>query len=141
MILQMIDRILAGLPDNARLRSELDELRKEMALLSEENSILKAKVSDLESKLAAVEKHEEIDDQSSQILNAIFDSRDGLTTEEVAGRFPISESEAESHFDVLEGCGFVVKIPASYSFKPPIPVSAEITKEGRAHIMRSRKRV
>jgi response regulator of citrate/malate metabolism len=141
MILQRIDKILAGLPENARLRSELDELRKEMTLLEEENSVLKSKVSDLQSKLDAIEENKEIDNQAYKILEALFEERDGLSAADVASRFQISEGVVMSHFDTLDGHGFAVTHPVVCSVGRPDSVSADISQEGRAYVMAARKRV
>jgi DNA-directed RNA polymerase specialized sigma subunit len=94
----------------------IDLMEKKLALLTQEvtdltskNTILVTRVSQLESDKANLESQiqklrpesDALDQQSKDILKFFFDRPDGLTSDEIAHRFKLSNSAADYHVDVL----------------------------------------
>jgi len=90
----LIDEILAGLPENARLRTQLSELRAQIAVLERENEELKAQIQKIQPSVG-------IDPDAAKILKIFFEHGETLTAEQIAQHIGSKVSVVQYHFDKL----------------------------------------
>ncbi|MBM3851597.1 MAG: hypothetical protein FJ399_00415 [Verrucomicrobia bacterium] len=98
--LKLLDKILAGLPENARLREQLVELRSQVATLQMRNEELEAKLAEL------LPKHG-LDIDAVKILKFLFDRGDEVLREEISQHFPMKKSLCDHHLDELQKLEFI----------------------------------
>jgi hypothetical protein len=102
--LSIIDDILKGLPENARLRSQLGELRTQIEALQ---SQLKDAHAEIERFRKQQQPASAVDDQAAQFLVAIANAPEGAKTEDLFAHFRLSPAKGDFHFDQLRAHKFV----------------------------------
>ncbi|MBE0544953.1 MAG: helix-turn-helix domain-containing protein [Verrucomicrobia bacterium] len=130
--LRIIDDILRGLPENARLRKQLGELRSQMQVLQVENETLKAELK------ASKPSTDEISEEALRVMQFFFEQGGDLSIEQVARRFNYQRSEAEFHCDFLMENGFVTQTTAGFGDSSGL---FGLTSEGRTLAMKNRPRL
>jgi len=126
----IIDDILKGLPENARLRAQIVELRDQMTALHTKNETLQAENESLRRQLEASKaSDEDLSPDLFALLNFFFDHPEQMFIEGIAGHFRVQESVANFHVDELRKRGLIRKTE-DYGYK--------ITEKGRAYIMKHR---
>ena len=127
---KLIDDILRGLPENARLREQLGELRAQIEVLQTENEQLKTKLDQL------APKADQLDPKAFDILNLFFDAARDLSTEDAASHFRLHQSVAEFHTDALLERRFiqqtVMGMTSDFGTQPSM---FAITPTGRKYVM------
>ena len=108
--MKIIDDILKGLPENARLRGQIEDLRTQMASLQRENEELKAKLQEYESK-------PEFGKEAVAILKLIRARHGELTEEAIAEVTGLEAREVRYHISKLEGGGLIY--PPGESLRSP----------------------
>ncbi len=98
--LSLIDKVLAGLPDNARLRADGEKLRTQVAELEQENARLKSENTELKARLVALEKETEENPEQFRVLQLFF-QRDELTSEQVSQELGIDVANTNYHIGEL----------------------------------------
>lgn len=124
--LKLIDDVLKGLPENARLRDQLGELRAQIQVLQNENEELKAKVDQLTPKPDALPP------KASEILQFFFSEAREMSTYEVASSTSLAEGVCEAHCDNLRKRGFIRQCRLGGRGRAPM---SRITAEGRKYVM------
>lgn len=92
---KLIDDILKGLPENARLREQLGELRLQVQSLQSENERLKAQLEALKTKV------DDLKEDTVKVLRVFFNAGRNLSLEHVAQQLQLQPSVTEFHFGVL----------------------------------------
>ncbi len=100
--LKVIDDILRGLPDNARLRAEIEKLVARVQSLEKENEDLKKEVETLRPKLG-------LDVETVKVLQIFFASPHELSRDEVASLAGLARGVADYHLDELRKLKFVMQ--------------------------------
>jgi len=126
---KIIDDILKGLPENARLRDQLGQLRSQIQVLQSENEKLKAELSSLQP------KQNGLGDETLKVLQLFFDNGGDMSIEHLAHHFHFQQSVAEFHVDILMAKGFLSQTRVGYGDSSG---AFGLTREGRAHVMKHR---
>ena len=128
---RIIDDILKGLPENARLRSQLGELRSQ-------NEKLQAQLKDANLEIARLSKHMQpdigLDEQAIKMLVALANKQDATTSEALAARLGLPPAKGGFHFDQLVTRRFVIQRACSPDGDPVW----EATASGRSYLAQKR---
>lgn len=147
-----IDKILAGLPENARLRSDIIKLVAEIDTLKEEVSSLSSKLEEANKKINSLtqennklkNKQKEIPEISHKILKFLSESNDEVSSLIIASNFNISIGEARNFLSILLEKEFVRYRPEStievmeeyeHNFEK-IPETYTILTKGRSYLLK-----
>jgi len=105
--LKLIDDILKGLPENARLREQLATLRSQVEMLQQENLNLKTENQNLRH-----QKHsqDELPDIQQRIMTLLSTRDDKPLTNEIAETLNISSGDADFHVTELSRDGLITCI-------------------------------
>ena len=130
-----ITDLLKEIPSAARYKAELEEFEAECVTLRTENSSLRSELSDLRASLIAQEPSVRINEKTEMILKFFFDCAQQLTNEQIATKYQMTSSVAESHFDILKDKKLLkcTRIGSRINGRINQPAFT-ISKEGRAYV-------
>ena len=131
--LKVIDDILKGLPENARLRAELEQ---KDALIAK----LQAALSDAQAEIQRLQPdRQDMSADTSKVLRLFFETGRDLSIPQVAQQFGFQASVAEFHFDILRQQSFIRQTRAGmHTYGGSSPPLFGLTSEGRAYVMQHR---
>ena len=124
--MKLIDDILKGLPENARLREQLGELRSQIQILQSENEKLRADLAALKP------KPDGLNGDMLKVLRYFFDHGRDLSIEDIARQFKFQPSVAEFHFGALMKRGFLTQTRIAFRGGSG---SFGLTHAGREYVM------
>lgn len=134
--LKIIDDILKGLPENARLRSELADLRAEIQRLHAANEKLQSELRDAHAEIQRLKPDKELSDAQREVLLQLMQNDAGLTVEEIADSIGEVSSMTRHYCEELAGIEFVAQTRFSGDHRriEGSDFGFALTKEGRKWI-------
>ena len=133
---KIIDDILKGLPDNARLRSEVAKLAAEIEQRDITIQKLQAELQEAHTQIERLKpKRQDMDADTLKVLHLFFDAGRELSMGQVASQLGFQISVAEYHFDELTKRRFVGQSGVGYDSQS---CRFELLPEGRKYIMTHR---
>jgi DNA-binding MarR family transcriptional regulator len=121
---KLIDDILKGLPENARLREQLEELRSQIAILQTENEHLKEQAAQFTVKNDIIEN---LPADALRILGLLASSPGRGNTKKLGNAAGVEVGKLHLYLEQLYKVGFVGPVVNTGDAR-----IVEITPEGRA---------
>jgi hypothetical protein len=119
----VLDDILKGMPDNARLRAEVTELHSQLKIALEENKKLQAQVD-------KSNVQDDLLEEEIEILKILFNDGSGLRTIDLSVQLRKEIGKIEYHIDSLIKRNFVDFNTYMSGYRIPV-----ITEPGRAYLV------
>ncbi|MGD0537248.1 MAG: hypothetical protein ABSC03_06340 [Verrucomicrobiota bacterium] len=133
---KIIDDFLKGLPDNARLRSEIAKLATEIEQRDVTIQKLQAELQEARVKIERLKpENQDMDADTLKVLHLFFTAGTELSKGHVAAQLGFQISVAEFHFDELVRRAFIEQSGVGYD----IPSCRyALLPEGRRYVMAHR---
>lgn len=138
--IDVIDRILTGLPINSNQRQEISDLRAEILTADEQNAILKddlreakAKIKTLEQQVEKLTHKDPPNEMELEFLKTIS-AHDRLTDEQVAAMLELNLQRVRYHLQRLRELGYLERSKTLINGAPP----HRLTHEGRGFLITNR---
>lgn len=118
----VLDDILKGMPDNARLRAEIIDLHTQLVQAAE-------RIKELEAQVDKLAVKDDILEEEIEILKVLFNDGSGLRTIDLSVQLKKEIGNVEYHIDSLIKRNFVDFNTYMDGYRIPV-----ITEKGRAYL-------